>query len=262
MTRNLLGASNTRSMVEPYLGVSIFAYEYASRLGLVDRAVTWRELPQFFTPLEFLTWARKYKLPVPNAFIQCTFARGEPIQYWHDLCAILAEELNETQAELQATRYALASVQEESEEQAQRTFEEWLGAQAQIDRLLNDHKALVTSLRNALTRAEDQNSSLVEQITAKANELSQEDNLTTTERKSLLTPIRRRMLSRGRFLGRWARRRAEPARRCQNSYCASHGPAQLSNELAASCTWLKRPPAVPLLMTLAHSSLVSWNRNS
>ena len=182
----------TWDLVRPYLGKSLFALEFAKRLDLVERAVIWQELPEFFTPLDFLTWAHKYKLSVPDAFIKCTFARGEPIQYWHDLCAAYAVELSATRNELQATRDALANLQKEChecEEEGQRTFEEWLTAQEQIAGLKVMHEEGIASLRDALAQATSNNSALLEQTKSKLAEAIQDDAIGTTERKSLLTIV-------------------------------------------------------------------------
>ena len=182
----------TWDLVQPYLGKSLFALEYAKRLDLIERAVIWQEMPEFFTPLDFLTWAHKYKLPVPDAFIGCTFARGEPIQYWHDLCAAFADELIATKTELQATREALVALQrecKECEEEGQKTFDEWLEAHVQIDRLNGAHVEEIASLREALAQAENQNTALLQQINAKATEPPQDDAPGTAERRSLLTIV-------------------------------------------------------------------------
>ena len=133
----------------PFLGKSLFAFEFAKRLDLIERAVIWHELPEHFTPLEFLTWAHRYKLKVPDAFIECTFDRGEPIRYWHDLCAIYAGELKASQSELQATRDALVALQEASAEEGQRRLQngwmhrfkstvEWRARTAQLNSLKED----------------------------------------------------------------------------------------------------------------------------
>ncbi len=174
-------------MVQPFVANSLFANAYAGRLDLIERAIGWGELRQRFTPLEFLTWAHKYKLKVPDAFIECTFDRGEPIQYWHDLCVAYAEKLAATQTELQATREALVSLHEAHEEEEQKTFEEWLDAQDQLNQANGEHEVQLTSLRDALVRAESQNAYLLEQINAKPSEPVEDDVLSTTARKSLLT---------------------------------------------------------------------------
>jgi len=179
----------TWEMVRPYIGISAFAYEYAKRMDLVDRAVVWQELPEFSTPLEFLTWAHKYKLPVPEAFINSTFARGEPIQYWHDLCSEMNGTIIATQTALQETRAELAALQAKNEGLEQQTLEEWLETQDQIDHLRNTHEAEVMSLRESLARAESQNTVLVEQINANPPEPSKDGGLATIERKSLLTIV-------------------------------------------------------------------------
>ncbi len=181
----------TWDLVRPYLGTSLFALEYAKRLDLIERAVIWQELPEFFSPLDFLTWAHKYKLSVPDAFIECTFARGEPIQYWHDLCAAYAEEITTIKTELHATRDALVALQkvcEECEEEGQRTFDEWLEAQVQIDGLNGAHEEEIASLRDALAQA-SKNAALLEQTNSKLAEGIQDDAIGTTERKSLLTIV-------------------------------------------------------------------------
>lgn len=179
----------TWAMVKPYLGTSIFAFEYAKRLDLIERAVIWQELPEFFSPLQFLTWAHQYKLPVPDAFIQRTFDRGEPIQYWHDLCEALHGSNLKLCAELEAAHDALATLQTENDEHAQRTFEEWLDGQDQIDRLNGEHEMQLASLQDALAHAKIQNALLLEQNNAKAAEPPMDEALATIERKSLLTIV-------------------------------------------------------------------------
>lgn len=174
-------------MVRPFLGKSIFAFEFAKRMDLIERAVIWHELPVRFTPLQFLTWAHRYKLSIPEAFIQRTFDRGEPIQYWHDLCAVYAEELTATRAELQTARDALKAVLDETEVECQRSFEDWLDAQEHIGRLNGEHETQLASLRDALAEAEKQNVSLLQQINTETTTASREGAMATTERKSLLT---------------------------------------------------------------------------
>lgn len=177
----------TWETVRPYVGNSLFANAYAGRLDLIERAICWGELRPRFTPLEFLTWAHKYKLKVPDAFIESTFDRGEPIQYWHDLCAVYAGELKASQSELQATREALVSLQKAHEEEGQKTIEDWLDAQGQIDRLNGEYEAQLTSFKDALAQMEIRNAELVEQINAKTSEPVQDDVMSSTARKSLLT---------------------------------------------------------------------------
>ena len=176
-------------MVQQYLGTSAFAFQYASRLDLVERAVAWGELPNQFSPLVFLTWAHKYKVPVPDAFVHNTFARGEPIQYWHDLCAAFAEELNATKAELEATRESLAALRDEHCRQTQQTFDEWIDSQDEIDRLQAEHEQNLAFLQDALALANDRNAALIEQINAKGVEPAQDAALGATERNSLLTIV-------------------------------------------------------------------------
>jgi hypothetical protein len=171
------------AMVLPYLGQSNFAFKYAERFDLVDRAVTWLELPKFFTPLEFLTWAHKYKVPVPDAFTQCTFAQGEPIQYWHELCQVLQDRLVAANGLHEATSASNLALQTANEQLVQRTFDDWLDAQDQIDRLKVDHEALVKSLRDELAWAHEQQSSLTTQLQRQQSEAP----LSTTERRSVLT---------------------------------------------------------------------------
>lgn len=174
-------------MIRPYLGSSIFAFEYAKRLDLIERAVIWEELPERFTPLEFLTWAHRYKLRVPEAFIRCTFDRGEPIQYWHDLCAAFADELTAMQTELRVTREELEEQLALSEEDAQRTFDEWLVAQNEIIQLTTDHEEHVATLKDEIARLETRHTALTDQTPAKPVEAIQDDLISPGALKSLLT---------------------------------------------------------------------------
>lgn len=174
------------SMVRPFLATSLFAYEYANRLDLVERAIVWGELPRHFSPLQFLTWAHKYKVTVPDAFVRRTLARGEPLEYWHDLCANITDELDVTKAELAATRESLAVLEEEHALQGQQTIEGWLEAQSQIDLLKSKHEEEAASLREEIVRARQEIASLRGQIAAAADR-APEEPLSTVERNSLLT---------------------------------------------------------------------------
>lgn len=170
--------------VRPYLGESLFAEQYAKRLDLVDRAISWGELPKLFTPLDFLTWAHQYKVDVPDAFINCTFDRGEPIKYWHDLCAEIEAELEATRTVLEAQHEALERFEVDRELAEQRSFDEWLAAQDELDRLTIDHAKKEASLQEQLVRAQTLIADLEQQI---LNQRGTNKPLGTTERNSLLT---------------------------------------------------------------------------
>lgn len=177
----------TWSTVKCYLGRSAFAYDYRDRLELVERAVIWGELPERFTPLQFLTWAHKYRVAVPEAFIECTIVRGEPIQYWHEVCEVLAEELDTAKAELQDCQVALAAEQEARVAETQRTFDDWLRAQEQFDQLRAEHDAQLRSHEEGFKRAAEEVAALREQL-AKPAEAS-EKCFGTAERNSLLALV-------------------------------------------------------------------------
>lgn len=166
------------------MGKSHFAQQYANRLDLVDRAISWGELPKLFTPLHFLTWAHQYKVDVPDAFINFTFDRGEPIKYWHDLCAEIEAELEATRTVLEAQREALQSFEDERELVEQRSFDEWLAVQDEIDRLKIVHAEQEASLQEELVGARTRIADLEQQVMAPR---IAEKPLSTAERNSLLT---------------------------------------------------------------------------
>ncbi|MCR9060518.1 MAG: hypothetical protein NXI02_24490 [Rhodobacteraceae bacterium] len=176
-------------MVQPYTRISIFADKFAGILDLIERAIKWGELGERFTPLEFLTWAHRYKLSVPEAFVQSTFARGEAIRYWHDLCDVLQAKLSEAEAELEAVQINCQAVQDQLDAQDQQSFDDWLDAMDDIGRLQEGHDSEVTSLREALESAQSDNSALQEQLAQTKAGNTEEDALSTSERKSLLTII-------------------------------------------------------------------------
>jgi len=138
-------------MVHPHLGESVFASEYANRLDLVERAVIWRELPELFSPLDFLTWAHRYKLAVPSEFIENVFARGEPIKYWHDHCLELTHLLEQVQAELEHTRSERDEAEMNCDELIQRSFDEWLEAQEEIERIQHELNVKNSELQTGLS---------------------------------------------------------------------------------------------------------------
>jgi len=172
--------------VQPYLGKSPFAFEYAKRLDLLERAIVWQELPERFSPLQFLTWAHKYKVPVPEALIQCTFVRGEPIHYWHDLCDSLAGRLSSAEADLESSKEVIAQLQEENDAEAQRTFDEWLANQESLELLTAEHENEIRALNDELASTRHENTLLRQELEAPAPE-SEDASISTTERKSLLT---------------------------------------------------------------------------
>lgn len=175
------------SMVQPSLGQSLFAQHYANRLDLLDRAITWGELPKHFTPLQFLTWAHQYKVDVPEGLVSCTFDRGEPIKYWHDLCAEIEAELETTRKLLESQGEPLASAEIERELSEQRSFDEWLAAQVDIERLKTEHERQTVSLKKQLIEGQTRIAELEQQIENLRIEPVFEKGLSTTERNSLLT---------------------------------------------------------------------------
>lgn len=173
------------AIVKPYLGTSLFALDYANRLDLVERAIAWGELPKLLTPLQFLTWAHQFKVPVPDELIHCTFARGEPIKYWHDLCEEIENELLSTKDQLQAAYETIEELQEAQMLETQQTFEEWLATQDQIEQLNREHEEEKAALHEGLEQAQKELEALRQHFCS-ANPVS-EKVLTTTERNSLLT---------------------------------------------------------------------------
>ena len=173
----------TWTMVKPHLGASLFANEFANRLDRLDRAIRWGELPERFTPLQFLTWAHEYKMPVPDAFVQYTFIRGEPVHYWHDLCEVLNDRLLATRSELEQERGLTAALNADNEAQAQ-TFDDWLTARVEINRLRAEHETEVATLKTELAEARNVASAPQPQVQEGAKD--QDDALSTSERKSLL----------------------------------------------------------------------------
>ena len=169
----------TWAMVQPFVGCSLFANEFADRLDRVERAIAWGELSQYFSPMQFLTWAHEYKMTLPAAFIDRTFVRGEPIQYWHEAYEDTCAELSAVIAELEAQRIANAALQAKIDEHEQRTFDDWIDGQNQIDELRNGHESCLAALETELSEVRLQNTNL--QAEAKIAEVS------TTERNSLLT---------------------------------------------------------------------------
>jgi hypothetical protein len=176
----------TWAMVRLFVGHSLFANEFANRLDRIERAILWGELPKLFSPLQFLTWAHQYKMSVPDAFVQNTFVRGEPIQYWHELCVALHEKLVATTADLELERAYSANLSAENEAQSQ-TFDDWLKSQDEIARLTAEHEARLSALQAELAEVREQNTTLHAQI--RDDVQTQTDKLSTTERKSLLTMV-------------------------------------------------------------------------
>lgn len=176
------------STVKPYLGRSLFAQGYADRLDLLDRAIRWGELPQCFTPLQFLTWAHKYKVAVPTAFIHCTFDRGEPVKYWHDLCAEIEAELEATRKVVDAQREALARAELDWALSEQETFDDWLATQAEIEQLITEHEEQSAGLQQQLVDAQTRITALNAQISEQRTAVD-EKPISTTERISLLTIV-------------------------------------------------------------------------
>ena len=174
------------TMVQPHVGSSLFANEFADRLDRLERAIIWGELPSLFSPLQFLTWAHEYKTPVPKAFIDRTFDRGEPIQYWHDLCQTLSSEIASLKAELEVEHVINNVLLAESAAQS-KTFDDWLSSQDEIKRLEVEHEANVASLGSQLLELQSQNAALREQMQQTAQ--IQAEPLATSERKSMLTMI-------------------------------------------------------------------------
>jgi hypothetical protein len=179
----------TFELVRPYLGASLFANDYAKRLDLIERAILFGELEPRFTPLEFLTWAHKYKLPVPAAFVQQTFVRGEPIQYWHELCEALRARLLETEAALECSLIAKAALEAAFNFQTQETFEEWIEKDNEATRLRNVNQDLVALLYAERAEADSKLSELQKEVDNFAAQNDNSDALPTSERKSLLTMV-------------------------------------------------------------------------
>jgi hypothetical protein len=179
----------TFELVRPHIGASLFANEYAKRLDLIERAILWGELGPRFTPLEFVTWAHKYKLLVPDAFVQRTFVRGEPIQYWHELCEALYARLLETEAALECSQIAKAALEAAFDVQAQETFEEWIEKDNEVVKLRNINQDLVTLLHDERAEADLKLSELQKLVDNIDAQNDNGDTISTTERKSLLTMI-------------------------------------------------------------------------
>jgi uncharacterized protein YihD (DUF1040 family) len=171
-------------MVQPYLGTSPFAQDFADRLDLVERAVRWGELSQAFPPLTFLTWAHRIKIEVPEEFVRCTFVRGEPIRYWHDLCmeqntviAGLREEITCLQQE--ASRDIAAA--------EQKNIDDWLGSLDEIERLEESYRNELATLQQELATARSANEALQNKL--EAMEAEDRNELSRNERRSLLTIV-------------------------------------------------------------------------
>lgn len=144
-------------MVQPYLGTSPFAQDFADRLDLVGRAVKWGELSQAFPPLTFLTWAHRFKIEVPEEFVRCTFVRGEPIRYWHDLCI----EENTT---ITGLREEITCLQQTASRDIaaaeQKNIDDWLGSLDEIESLEKFYRDELASLQQELAAARSANEAL------------------------------------------------------------------------------------------------------
>ena len=171
----------TFELVRPYIGASLFANEYAKRLDLIDRAILWGELRPLFTPLEFLTWAHRYKVSFPNAFADFTFERGEPIWYWHDAYEATSAKLAAVAAELDAVRVTNAELIAKKDERDQQTFDDWIEAQDEIARLRTESEATIAALQGEVAELRKQNADLQAD--------TREAAFSTTERNSLLTIV-------------------------------------------------------------------------
>jgi hypothetical protein len=171
-------------MVQPYLGTSPFAQDFADLLDLVERAVRWGELSQAFPPLTFLTWAHRFKIEVPEEFVRCTFVRGEPIRYWHDLCieqnTVITGLREEITCLQQAASRDIAAAQ-------QKNIDDWLGSLDEIENLETSHREELALLQKELAAARSENEALRKNL----EHMQAEDKteLPRTERKSLLTIV-------------------------------------------------------------------------
>ncbi|MEQ1718060.1 MAG: hypothetical protein ABL907_19135 [Hyphomicrobium sp.] len=139
----------TTKAVLSFLGNSIFAHEYASRLDLIERAIAFGRLRATFTPLDLITWANEVKINVPADFIHHTFVRGEPIRYWHDYCLDLLSQTELLQAELEASRSQVDRLRKEIEARDQPSLGQWADEQDRASALNSDAEA-----RNAALQAE------------------------------------------------------------------------------------------------------------
>jgi hypothetical protein len=55
------------STIEPYLQLSDIADEFARRLMLISRAITAKQLEQWFSAADFIDWAERLGIGLPNA---------------------------------------------------------------------------------------------------------------------------------------------------------------------------------------------------
>jgi BMFP domain-containing protein YqiC len=171
-------------MVQPYLGISPFAQDFADRLDLVERSVRWGELSQAFPPLTFLTWAHRFKIEVPQEFVRCTFVRGEPIRYWHDLCIeqnTMIAGLREQITCLQQTASRDIAAAE------QKNIDDWLGSLDEIENLEKFYRDELALLQQELAAARSANEALQNKL--EALEADDKTELSRSERKSLLTIV-------------------------------------------------------------------------
>lgn len=82
----------TYKRVEPYARSSIngtrkapFADEYLQRKELVNRAFAWRKLSDPVAPANFLRWAQRSELSLPEDLVKAIEASGQALVDWQDL---------------------------------------------------------------------------------------------------------------------------------------------------------------------------------
>lgn len=173
------------SMVSDYFGASPFAFNYASRLDLIERAVQWGELSNRFTPVEFYHWTCQYQVPVPDDFVQLALIRGEPIEYWHYRCEALTTKLEEVHLELEAQRAENARLLKEVADHEQIRFDDWLVSFDAASQQSERHQAELGAVQEQLEQAKAENTGLRNKLN-QTQTCEEPERLTTTERKSLL----------------------------------------------------------------------------
>lgn len=182
----------TTPSVLAFFGRSVFAFRYAARLDLIDRAVAFGRLGAKFTPLDFLTWAHEVKIEVPEGFIRHTFVRGEPIYYWHDQCHDLTSRLAGVKAQLTAALARVTKLEAEVAAQVQISFDQWVEKEARLAALKSEAANRDKSMKVELRKSKDEIAALRTQVDELKAASSAADAQASTPKSQELGGIRRK----------------------------------------------------------------------